>query len=73
MIRESHVKLSGHDTLISQILFIFSLFVDSVEMINPGKFQSSTPYGSEVIEIWKFDQNSCSEVKSAILKLCFLK
>ena len=51
MIREFHVKLSGHDTLISQILFIFSLFVDSVEMINPGKFQSSTPYGSEVIEI----------------------
>ena len=25
----------GHDTLTSQILFIFSLFVDDVEMINP--------------------------------------
>ena len=25
----------GHDTLISQILFIFSLFVDTVQMINP--------------------------------------
>ena len=28
----------GHDTLISQILFIFSLFVDSVEMINLPNF-----------------------------------
>ena len=39
----------GHDTFTSQILFIFSLFVDIVEMINPRKFQSSTPYGSQVI------------------------
>ena len=39
----------GHDTLTSQILFIFSLFVDDVEMINPWKFQPSTPYGSKVI------------------------
>ena len=27
------------DTLTSQILFIFSLFVDNNEMINPRKFQ----------------------------------
>ena len=25
----------GHDTLTSQVLFIFSLIVDNVEMINP--------------------------------------
>ena len=41
----------GHGTLTSQILLIFSSFVDSVEMMNPQKFQPSTPYGSEVIEI----------------------
>ena len=35
----------GNDTLTSEILFIFSLFVDSVEMINPCKFQYSTPLG----------------------------
>ena len=29
----------GHDTLTSQILLIFSLFVDRVEMINPQKLQ----------------------------------
>ena len=28
----------GHDTLTSQVLFIFSLIVDNVEMINPWKF-----------------------------------
>ena len=44
-----------HNTLTSQILFIFSLFVDSAEMINPWKFQLLTPYSSEVIEILKFD------------------
>ena len=43
------------------------VFVDSVEMINFWKFQPSSPYDSEVIEIWKFDQNGCSGVKSAIL------
>ena len=60
------------DTLTSQILFIFSLFVYNVQMINPWKFQPSTPYGSKVIGIWKFDQNECSRVKSTILNLCFL-
>ena len=54
------------DTLTSQILFIFSLFVDNVEIINHWRFQSSTPYSSKVIEIWKFDQNQSSRVKSAI-------
>ena len=39
------------DTVTSQILLIFSLFVDNVEMINPWKVQPSTPYGSKVIEI----------------------
>ena len=47
------------DTLASQILFIFSLFVDNVEMTSPWKFQPSTPYGSKIIEIWKFDRNGC--------------
>ena len=36
------------DTLTSQILLIFSLFVDNVEMINPWKFQPLTPNGSKV-------------------------
>ena len=49
----------GHDTLTIQILFIFSIFLDSVEMIDPWKFKPSTPYGSEAIEICKFDQNGC--------------
>ena len=49
----------------------FSLFVDNVEMINPWKFQTSTLYKSKVIEIWNFDQNGCSRLKSAILNLCF--
>ena len=31
-----------HDTFTCQILFISSLFVESVEMANPWKFQSST-------------------------------
>ena len=62
----------GHDTLTSQILSFFSQFVDSVEMINLWDFQPIAPYGSEVIEIWKFDQNGCSGVKSAILNLRFL-
>ena len=39
------------DTLASQILFIFSLFVDNIEMINPRKFQPLVPYCSKVIEI----------------------
>ena len=43
-----------HDTFTSQILFIFSLFLDSVEMINPWRFQPSPPYSYKVIEIWKF-------------------
>ena len=63
---------SGHDTLTSQIVFIFSLFVDNAEIINPWKFKTSTPYGSEVIETCKFDQNGCSGVRSAILNLRFL-
>ena len=42
------------DTLTFQILFIFfSLFVDNVKMINPWKFQPSTPCGSDVIKILK--------------------
>ena len=41
----------GHDIHTSQILFIFLLFVDSVEMTNSCKFQPSTPYRSKVIEI----------------------
>ena len=57
----------GHDTLTSQILLIFLLFVDNVETINPWKFQTSTSYGSKVIKIWKFDWNGCS-----ILNLRFL-
>ena len=61
----------GHDPLTSQIFFIFSLFVDSVEMINPWKFQPSTLYGSKVTEIWKFDRNGCSGIKS-FLNLYFL-
>ena len=40
------------DTLTSQILLIFSLFVDNVEMINPWKFQPLTPNGSKVY--WDF-------------------
>ena len=59
------------DTFTSQILFIFSIFVDNVEMINPWKFQSLTVYGSKITEIWKFDRNVCSGVKSAILNLRF--
>ena len=63
----------GHDTLASQILLIFSLFLNSVEMMNQWKFQpASIPYSSNVIEIWKFDQNDCSGVKSTILNLSFL-
>ena len=50
----------------------FSPFVDSVEMINLQKFQPSTFDGSEVNEIWKFEQNGCSGVKFAILNLGFL-
>ena len=46
----------GLDTLTSQILLIFLLFVDSVEIINPWNFQPSTLYSSKVIEIWKFYQ-----------------
>ena len=57
----------GDDTLTSQILFIFTLFVNSVEMINPWKFQPPTPYSFKVIEIWKFVWNGCSGVKSVIL------
>ena len=60
------------DTLTSQIVFIFSLFVDNVEMVNPWKFQPSFPYGSNVIEIWKIDRNGCTGAKSAILILRFL-
>ena len=48
------LMLMQHATLTSQILFIFSLFVDSVEMINPWKFHLSTSYDSQVIKIWKF-------------------
>ena len=59
------------DTLTSQILFIFSLFLDNVEMNNPWKFKSSTPYSSKFIEIWKFDRNGCSGVKSTILNYVF--
>ena len=62
----------SHDTFTSEILFIFSLFVDSVEMINSWKFLPWTPYSSKVIKIWKSDQNGCSRIKSAILNLCFL-
>ena len=35
-----------------KILFIFSLFVDNAQIINPLKFQPSTPYGFKAIEIW---------------------
>ena len=62
----------GHDTLTSQILSNFSLFADSVEMINLWKFQPSTPYGFEVIEIWNFERNGSSGVKPVILNLRFL-
>ena len=60
------------DNLTSHIFLICLLFVDNVEMINPWKFQLSAPYSSKVIEIWKFDRNECSGVKSAILSLHFL-
>ena len=40
-------------------------------MINLQKFQPSTFDGSEVNEIWKFEQNGCSGVKFAILNLGF--
>ena len=59
------------DTLTSQILFMFSLFVQNFEMINPWKFQPSIPYGSKIIDIWKFYWNGCSRVKSAILNFVF--
>ena len=59
------------DTLTSQILIIFSPFVDNVEIINSWKFQPQTPYSSKVNKIWKFDTNGCSGVKSAILNLLF--
>ena len=62
-----------YDTLTSQILFIFSFFVDNVEMINPWKIQPSTSYSYEVIEIWKLDRNGRSGVKSAILNLPLLE
>ena len=65
----NHPVFLDVDILTSKFLFIFSLFVDDVEMINPWKLQPSSPYGSKVIEIWKFDQNGCSRVKSAILNL----
>ena len=55
----NHPIFLNVDTITSQILFIFSLFVDNVEMINPWKLQPSTPNGSKVIEIWKFDRNGC--------------
>ena len=44
------------DTLTSQILLIFSLFVDNVEMINPWKFQPLTPNGSKVY--WDFKNST---------------
>ena len=69
----NHPVFLDVDTLTSQILFIFSLFVDNIEIINPRKFQPSSPYGSIVIEIWKFDQNECFGVKSAILNWLFLQ
>ena len=47
------------DILTSQMLFIFSLFVDNVEMINPWEFETSSPSDSKVFEIWKFDRNGC--------------
>lgn len=65
------ISYPGHDTLTSPILFIFSIFVDSAKMVNLWKFQSSTCYGSEVIEIRKFDWNGCFKVKSANLNLHF--
>ena len=68
----NHPIFLDFDIFTSQILFIFSLFVDNVEMINLWKFQPSTPYSSEVIEIWKLDRNGCSSVKFAILNFCFL-
>ena len=40
-------------------------------MINPWKFYPWTHYNSKVIEIWKFDRNGRSRVKSAILNLTF--
>ena len=50
-----------------KILFIFSLFVDNAQIINPLKFQPSTPYGFKAIEIWNspfwiyvFCNNYCS-------------
>ena len=56
---------------LSDFVHIF-ITVDYVEMINPWQFRSSIPYGSKIIEIWKFNWNGCSRVKSAILNLLFL-
>ena len=50
-----------------------NLNIQEIELFtNPWKFQPSTPYSSKVIEIWKFDRNGCSGVKSTILNICFL-
>ena len=68
----SHPVVLDVDTLTSQILLTFSLFVDNVEMMNPWKFQPSTPYSYKVTEIWKFDRNGFFGVKSAILNSRFL-
>ena len=66
------MMLESQVYLISRIWFIFLLYVAYVEMINPWKFQHSTPYGCKVIEMWKFDESGCSGVKSVIVNLHFL-
>ena len=58
----NHPTFLDATTLTSQVLFLFSIFVDNLEMINPWNFDPSTPHGSKVIEIWKFDWNGCSRI-----------
>ena len=54
-------------------MILDNLNIQEIELFtDPWKFQPSTPYSSKVIEIWKFDRNGCSGVKSTILNICFL-
>ena len=69
-------NLLGHDTFNFQILFIFSLFADSVEMINPWKFQPSTLMVPMLLK-FEIDQNGCfagcSDIKINIVAMVHAK
>ena len=70
-----HVTLSNifgcRHPYLSNFVRFFTI-IDNVEMINPWKFPPSILCSSKVIEIWKFDWNRCSNLKSTTLNLCFL-